>query len=222
MDWFDNLLNLFSGSSTGGTLPSYMDIQKMLQQMYGQGRTDINTGLRTGIGYEMPFLIGGQGALSNYLGSLGIGTPNQQKAAQLAFQASPSYKFQLQQGTQAAERAAAARGMTGSGAEQQALQRIGQGLANQEYGQWQQRLANLSGLGAQTASGMAGQQLTGGTSLANLGLGYGKTISDLYGRLAGIQGAEMPYQMAGLGELGSGIGSLLAKYGPSLLSFFGL
>jgi hypothetical protein len=232
MDWFGHLLSTFTGQlpgelysmfsgsgggATGGRLPTFAQMQKELQEMYGQGREDISGSLRRGIGYEMPFLRGGTAALGTYLGTLGLGGPGARRQAMQQFQTSPGYQYQLQQGTQAAERAAASRGLMGSGAEQQALQRVGQQLANQQYGSWQNRLASLTGLGAQTGRGMAGQQLQGGTSLAQLGLGYGRTLADLYSSLAGTQARELPYQMQGLSQFGQGIGQML----PYIFQMFG-
>ena len=210
MGFFEDLMSMFGGGKlTGGGLPDYSAMEKQLQQMYGQGRGDISQALTRALGYQQPFMQAGKGALGTYLGTLGLGTQTQQQEAARRFQESPGYQYQLQQGTQAAERAAAARGMMGSGAEQRALQRVGQGLASQQYGQWQQRLAGLSGMGAQTGAQMAQEQTGAGRGLASLGAQYGGLLSNLYGRLAGVQAQEMPYQYAGLGALGQGIGQLL-------------
>jgi hypothetical protein len=84
---------------------------------------------------------------------------------------SPAYQFQLQQGTQAANRAAAASGLTGAGGTAKALQRYTQDYAgtafknaNDIYAQQQRdiygRLAGVAGMGetAATTAGQAGQQ----------------------------------------------------------------
>lgn len=70
------------------------------------------------------------------------------------FEATPGYSFQLAEGQKAIERSAAARGLSLSGATMKANQRYGQGLANQEYGNYLNRLASVAGAG-QTATGQA-------------------------------------------------------------------
>lgn len=56
-----------------------------------------------------------------------------------------AYKFQFNQGQQAIERSAAAKGMSGSGNLLAELSKYGQGMASQAYGAEADRLANLSG-----------------------------------------------------------------------------
>jgi len=59
----------------------------------------------------------------------------------------PSYQFRFQQGQQAAERSAAARGLLNSGNAAIELQQYGQGMASQEYGaQFNRMLQGLSGV----------------------------------------------------------------------------
>lgn len=87
----------------------------------------------------------------------------------------PSYQFRLQQGQQALERSAAAKGMLGSGNILQALQDYGQGAASQEFQNQYNRLLPLTG--ATTGSpGQAGAIRSGAyqwrqNALANLGAG---------------------------------------------------
>jgi hypothetical protein len=101
--------------------------------------------------------------------------------ADMMAQYSPAYQFQLQQGTQAAQRAAAAGGMTGSGGTMKSLDRYTQdyagtafGNASNLYNQNFNRLATLAqmGQGASTTAGQAGLQAAE------------------YAGTAGMQGAE--------------------------------
>lgn len=94
---------------------------------------------------------------------------------------SPAYQFQLQQGLQAANRAAAAGGMTGAGGTQKSLQRYAQDYAGTAftnasnlYNQNFNRLKSLADMGqtAATTAGEAGQQAAE------------------YAGTAGMQGAE--------------------------------
>lgn len=70
------------------------------------------------------------------------------------FKETPGYQFQLAEGQKAIDRSAAARGMALSGSAIKAHQRFSQGLANQTYGEYLNRLQALSGAG-QTATGQA-------------------------------------------------------------------
>ncbi len=63
------------------------------------------------------------------------------------FRNTPGYQFQLEEGQQAIERNAAARGMSSSGAFAKDLSRFSQGLADQSYGNYWNRLANMAGQG---------------------------------------------------------------------------
>lgn len=71
-----------------------------------------------------------------------------------SFQESPGYRFAFDEGVNAIDRAASARGLLNSGARLRELTRFGQGVANQEYGNWLSRLQALAGVG-QTATGQA-------------------------------------------------------------------
>ena len=124
-------------------------------------------------------------AAPTYLGAMGVGTPQQVQAAQSAFTNQPGYQFALNQAQQAAERAAAAGGMTASGNLIDAEQRNAIGLQNQQYQNWVDNLqkAGQMGLGA-TQAGAQGQA-TGYTNLANLAQTYGENQANVYGNVEG-------------------------------------
>lgn len=79
------------------------------------------------------------------------------------FEADPGYQFRQDEGNKAIERAAAARGLRMSGGAMKDMARFNQGLASQEYGNWWNRLAGMSGVG-QTATS---QQIQAGQNYAN-------------------------------------------------------
>ena len=98
-------------------------------------------------------------------GALAPGSDPSQPGAQSpldALAASPGYQFQLQQGQQGLERAAAARGTLLTGGTAKALDRYNQDYASTAYANRVAQLQNLSGLGAAAA----GQQATLGTGYA--------------------------------------------------------
>jgi len=80
---------------------------------------------------------------------------------------STGYQFALDQGQQAAERSAAARGGLNSGATLKALTRYGQGMADQNFGQYWDMLAGRAGQ-AQTANGQNAQ----------LGMNYANAVGN--------------------------------------------
>lgn len=81
------------------------------------------------------------------------------------YESSPWYDFQLEQGQQAIDGSAAARGNLFSGATLQAQQQMGQGLASADYGSYLSRLTGLSGMGQAAAAGQAAQ--AGNMGVAN-------------------------------------------------------
>jgi len=94
------------------------------------------------------------------------------------FQASPGYQFALDQGNASVNALAGARGGLNSGATMQALQANGIGMANQEYGNWWNRLSGLAGSGQNAAA----QQ---GTAMTNAASG----VSNAYGNIGNAKAA---------------------------------
>lgn len=86
----------------------------------------------------------------------GLTSAQQQQAAFDKFRADPGYQFSFDQGQQAIDRSAAARGILNSGATAKALDRFGTGLADQQYSNYFARLQSLAGVG-QTATNSGNQ-----------------------------------------------------------------
>ena len=92
------------------------------------------------------------------------------------FQESPGQAYQLEQAQLAANRALGAKGFSGSGAEMKEMQRIAQGQASQEYGNYlgqfgdyTNALRSMAGQGQTSAGQSASQAAATG---ANIGAGY--------------------------------------------------
>lgn len=121
------------------------------QAMYDQQRADL-----------APWREAGASALTRLAGT--VDTP---------FQTSPGYQFAFDEGMRAVQDSAAARGRLNSGATWQALNRYGQGVANQEFGNWQNRLAALAGVGqsATTQTGAFGANAANAMGAANMAAG---------------------------------------------------
>lgn len=119
---------------------------------------------------QMPFLDAGYDALRRQQAAL--------DGDFSGFENSPDYLFALQQGTQALDRGAAARGgFTGGGADADRI-KLGQGLASQNFGNYWNRLAgragqgqssatNLGGLGMQMASNIGGNMMDAANARAS-------------------------------------------------------
>lgn len=122
---------------------------------------------------------------------------------------SPEVQFQREQGEQAAQRAAAAGGQLASGRTLADLSRFGQGLAQQGYGQYYNRISDLYGSALGTANNLAGIYSQGGSNLANLAMGGGQQYAQAKGAQGGVlgdllsQGAALAAYAYGGGKVGS-------------------
>ena len=140
------------------------------------------------------YRVGGQtfasrGEAEAYAAANGAQGTAYDKYATPAFQESPGYQFAFNQGTDAVNALAGARGGLNSGRTMQDLNTFGQGIANQEYGNWWNRadkektdyfnrLQGLSGSGQNAAA----QQ---GTAMTNAAAG----VSQAYGNIGNAQSA---------------------------------
>ena len=101
-----------------------------------------------------------------------------------AFQASPGYQWSLDQGNQALERSQSARGMRLSGAALEEAMGYNTGMANNEYGNYWNRLAGLGNVGQTAVSNIQ----NAGTNYANA---YGQNaIAAGNARASGYQGVN--------------------------------
>jgi hypothetical protein len=153
---------------------------------------------------QAPYLEAGRNALS-YLGNnIGdTGTPLPQYTPTAAFNFDPSqlantpgYQFQLQQGVNAIDASAARGGNLNSGARLLELQKFGQGLADQTYGQ-------------EYARQMGQQQNAFGQNLQNYNVNIGAN-QDAYGRQQNVLNRYA--SLAGIGQTSANqVGSMGAN-----------
>jgi hypothetical protein len=169
-------MGLFGGNTSGkqaGTQEALINAIAAQQANTGlQAAHDLGVS-RYDKNYYDPWTSAGNNALSMYQNALGLNGASGNQAAQQAFQVSPGYDFQMGQGLQALDRSASAKGFLGSGNAATAATQYGQGLANQEYGNWLQRLGTLQGEGLQAAQGQTGRQ----GALANIDTWLGSGLS---------------------------------------------
>lgn len=140
-----------------------------------------------------------------------INLPNTTTAANTStapasgFKATPGYEFVRSEGQRGLERSAAARGGAFSGNALRALDTFNNGLASQEYNNYYNRLAALSGtgqtastntaeLGANAASRIGGYLQDSGmaraSGIAGSANAWGQTINSLGGIFGGVLGKK--------------------------------
>jgi len=139
--------------------------------------------------YYQPYYDTGTQANTALANANGLNGAAGYNDAMSQFRTGPGYQFQMDQGLDAINRGAAARGGLASGNNTVDIMKYAQGMADQS---WQQNLNNLSGMantGMQAAQGMAQNN----QSLAQLASNYGSNSAQLqqgYGdRLAGNNSA---------------------------------
>jgi hypothetical protein len=167
-----------------------------------------------------------------------VGTTRPGMTASMGFQQTPGYQFQVQQATDNTKNQMAALGMAGSGDALRALGERTQGIANQEYGNYLNRLASLAGMGqtatnsvqgATTAMGnnMSSIAMTAGNNRASSQLGeaqgWGRALGQItapggFGQQAGNYLAN---SFNGGGGYGGGGYSQPVGYGGNYLSPYG-
>lgn len=137
---------------------------------------------------------------------LGLNGQDAATAAMGRFQKSPGYQFSFDQGLRAVDAGAAAKGMVRSGAALKAEQAFGTGLADQEFGNYYNRLFDMSRLGENAAAGGAA---TAGTS-AQLAQNAGNTQASIFGDAA-----------KGIGTLGNSLFGPGGSFGSTGFEDFG-
>lgn len=182
------------------------DIQR---QIYEQTRAD-----------QAPWRSAGASALEQLRGLTGPNGALLRPFSMADFEADPGYAFRQSEGMRALEHSAAARGGALSGGALRGIQRFGQGLASEEYGnafnryQTSQgnmfnRLASLAGVG-QTANAATGQA---GSNYANAMTGISQANATNQGNAILAAGNA---RASGYQGVGNAIGNSLS-YLPYML-----
>jgi hypothetical protein len=144
----------------------------------------IQQGVQTATNQLSPWTTAGQPALADQSDLLGLNGQPAADAAMAKFQQSPGYQWQLGEGLRATDAGAAARGMTRSGAALKAEQTFGSGLANSDFGNYWNRLQQLSGSGLTAAGGIANAATGGAANIANVDVGQAGADASIYGNMA--------------------------------------
>jgi hypothetical protein len=122
--------------------------------------------------------------------------------------ATPGYEFSLNQGINALDRSAAAKGLLLSGAHQKGLLSYGQGLADQTYRSYLGDITGLSNTGQNAATFQGTSSMNAGSNIAGLLQSMGQNQAQ--GILAGYNaqqqaGGNLFSGLLGLGGLGLGM-----------------
>ncbi len=190
-----------------------------LGQGYGQARTDLGEQFGGAISRLDPWTTAGQGALTAYQGSLGLGGDGARDAAVASFREAPGYQYRVDKGTDAVARKASALGALGSGNTMTAIADYNRNEADQGYRDWQGQVQGLADRGQQAAGTQAGLQGQYGSALAGLGQSQGRDTASLWGDSAGREANTIGnFSGMGLGALGqfgdtligAGTGAMLA------------
>lgn len=216
MGIFDSLTDIFTGRPAKEAAAKNTALLQQ-NQIAGTGTLnaaqDNSLASLTAAGGMYAPLAGKYGAGSNlYLDSLGVNGPEGNTRATGAFQAGPGYQYAVDQSLDGINRHAAATGVAAGGNTLAALGDRAGNMANQEYGNWQSKLAGLVAPEFQAVGGQAGAEAAKSpvyantaNSIANLGT---KTTEGVTGQNTQAANAEL----AGSGNLW-GLGLNLAKLG---------
>lgn len=125
-----------AGLAADAQIQSVQQANDLMKYMYDTNRSDL-----------APYRQAGTDALGRISGMMTPGGFDY-----TAFQNSPQYQFGLNQGMQGVQRQLAASGLTGSGAALKAANDYAQGYANNQFGDYYNRLAGLVGIGQQATN----------------------------------------------------------------------
>jgi hypothetical protein len=132
-----------------------------------QANQAIQQGITTATNQLSPWTTTGVPANADQADLLGLNGQPAADAAMAKFQASPGYAYQVQQGLRGVDAGAASQGILRSGATIKAEETLGSNLANQDFGNYWNRLQQLSGSGLTAASGIANAATGGAQQIAS-------------------------------------------------------
>jgi hypothetical protein len=223
--------NKYWNQIPGATMPFFSPYMQAGQGALGQlqGQYGNLLGNLSGLQGQYGNLAGGLNGVQGQYNQL-MNDPNAvyNKIAS-GYQKSPGYDWQLKQGTNAVNNAAAAGGMLGSPEHQQNAATLTQGLANQDFQNYlQQGLGlyntglqgnqNLGMFGMQGQQGLYNQGLNGLQDINHMGYGANDQMARIMADLLSQQGqgsfagqaSQNQSQGQGWGNLFGGLGSIFS------------
>jgi hypothetical protein len=160
---------------------------------------------------QMPWMQAGTGALGQ-MQALNGGNFS-------SFHESPDYQFALKQGMDSLDSSAAARGGLFGGGHSRDLVNYGQGMAEQNYNNYYNRLQSMAGQGQTTAAGLGTLGANMATNIGNQYTNAANARSSAYGQIAnnnsqmaaGIGGAFNNWYQQNSANNGGGTGWYLGN-----------
>lgn len=186
--------------------------------LLNQGRQAATTQYGNATAAFAPFLQAGGAGTAAYADATGANGQAGQDRARTNFQTDPGYNFQVQQGDENILRNAARTGALNSGGTNIDLLNYGQGKAQEQYGNYINRLQPFLSLGNSAATGSAGVSTGLGNTLNN---SYGTQGNVAYNTQTGIGNANANADLAGLTASANGINALMSggKLAANLAGF---
>ncbi len=184
-----NVVGSFTGSTGAAAAGQAADVQAAAsREAVAEQRRQFDISQ----GQLQPFLEAGTGALQTQQALLGQLGPEAAAAAQEQFQESPGQAFLRNRQEQSLLRNQAAIGGLGGGNIRTALQEQAAGIASTQFGEFQNRLAGLSGTGQTTATtlGQLGAQAASGIGQTLQATGQAQASGILGAQQARAQGAK--------------------------------
>jgi len=195
--------SIAASNAANAQVAAAQDANALQWKMYQQSRTD-----------QAPWRTAGGTAVGQMASSL---TPG----GKSAYTQTPGYLFQVAQGTQAANQAAASQGMLLSGQQQKGLMQYGQGAAATDYQSYLNNLATVAGMGtsAATATGNAGMNAANQMGANTLYAGQARASGYMMQNAAMQQGIGNAFNVANSGGIASIFnGSSGGSYAPQGIS----
>lgn len=171
------------GSALIGGVSAYEGQQAIAGALKNATKVQQNE-YNTGLGLLNPAITAGNTARGYQLGALGLPGGVSQSDATAAFRDSPGYQFGLKTGENAVQTSAAAGGNLFSGKTLKDLSTFGQGMADQQFGNWYDRVGGISGAGQGAAGAAVNLGQNTGNNLSQLALGAGQNTASAYGSAA--------------------------------------
>jgi hypothetical protein len=195
------------GHGVQGALANLSVNDRNYRGLAGQGDQYLVNAGQQADAYYQPLGAGANAGFSAYGDAAGVNGAEGQTRARQNFQTGPGYNFARDEALNAATRGANAAGMTASGNTVDALSRLGNNLANQEWGSYVNRLSPYLGLAPQIAGARAGIA----TNTASQRTGLGQRLADQLGQNQNnIAGLYTGY--------GKDLAGISQNYGNSLAS----
>jgi len=179
-----------AGIGAVGTIAGGIMQKNAIDKGQKQATEALDKGIQTATNQLSPWTTTGVPANQDQSALLGLQGQDAANKALASYQTSPGYTWQMGEGLRAVDAGAAASGMLRSGAALKAEQTFGQGLANSDFGNYWNRLQQLSGSGSDAAKGIASAATGGAQNIAQVDTGAASMDASIYGNMVkGVSGA---------------------------------